>query len=232
MKSKDLFIGCSHKVDVVFVLDSSGSESHHWGTIKEWVEKTLDALHDVGHDTQAGVVIFDDHIDVSHEILLEQHINGAALKKKIHDLPFQGRLSKALKLPFYTFFAGGGTRIDLGMERALDLFHHKNGRRPNAHASVVLFTDGQGSNKPLKEVAQPFHDEQIRVMVVGIGSGIKESDLRSMTKNHGVSTSTHDHFFHAKDISHLASQKFIDNSIEGCNFAIGKESLQEKPQKI
>jgi len=197
-------LGCSHKVDVVFVLDSSGSESNYWGEIKEWVEKTLDALHDVGHDTQAGVVIFDDDVDVSHEILLEQHINGAALKKKIHDLPF----------------LGGGTRIDLGMEKALDLFHHKNGRRPNAHASVVLFTDGQGSNKPLKEVAQPFHDEHIRVMVVGIGSGIKESDLRSMTKNHGISTSTHDHFFHAKDISHLASQKFIDNSIEGCNFAI------------
>jgi len=84
-------LGCSHKVDVVFVLDSSGSERNHWDAIKEWVEKTLDALHDVGHDTQAGVVIFDNDVDVSHEILLEQHINGAALKKKIHDLPFQGK---------------------------------------------------------------------------------------------------------------------------------------------
>ena len=118
------------------------------------------------------------------------------------------------------------------MERALDLFHHVNGRRPNAHASVVLFTDGQGSNKPLKEVAQSFHDEQIRVIVVGIGSGINENDLRSMTKNHGVSNTTHDHFFHVKkDIEDLTSQTFIDNSIEGCNFAVGKGSPQEKPQK-
>lgn len=83
--------GCSHKVDVVFVLDSSGSEKNFWDTIKEWVEKTVDALHDVGHDTQVGVVIFDDHLDQSHEIYLEQHLDGAALKEKIHDLPFLGK---------------------------------------------------------------------------------------------------------------------------------------------
>ena len=82
--------GCSHKVDIVFVLDSSGSEKNFWDTIKEWVEKTLDALHDVGHDTQVGVVVFDDHIDVSHEIYLETHIDGGSLKQKIHDLPFLG----------------------------------------------------------------------------------------------------------------------------------------------
>ena len=81
---------CSHKVDIVFVLDSSGSEKNFWDTIKEWVEKTVDALHDVGHDTQVGVVVFDDHIDVSHEIYLETHTDGASLKQKIHNLPFLG----------------------------------------------------------------------------------------------------------------------------------------------
>ena len=108
------------------------------------------------------------------------------------------------------------------MEEALDLFHHTNGRRLNAHASVVLFTDGQGSNKPLKEVAQPFHDENIRVIVVAIGDGINENDLRSMTKHNGKSEVTHDHFFHVKkDIKELTSQTFIENSIEGCNLAAG-----------
>ena len=84
------YLGCSHKLDLVFVLDSSGSEKKFWGTIKEWVEKTIDALFDVGHDTQVGVVVFDDHIDVSHEIYLESHMDGATLRQKVHDLPFSG----------------------------------------------------------------------------------------------------------------------------------------------
>ena len=54
------------------------------------MEKTIDALFDVGHDTQVGVVVFDDHIDVSHEIYLESHMDGATLRQKVHDLPFSG----------------------------------------------------------------------------------------------------------------------------------------------
>ena len=122
---------------------------------------------------------------------------------------------------FLHIFLGGGTRIDLGMEEALDLFHHTNGRRPNAHATVVLFTDGKGSEKPLSEVAKPFHDEGIRVIVVAIGQGIDVDELKSMTKHDGVSDTTHDHFFHENDIEKLTSDAFIHNSIEGCNFAAG-----------
>merc|ERR1712018_153490 len=124
-------------------------------------------------------------------------MDGATLRQKVHDIPF----------------SGGGTRIDLGMEEALDLFHHTNGRRRNAHATVVLFTDGKGSDKP-------FHDEGIRVIIVAIGKGIDVDDLKSMTKHYGLSDDTHDHFFHVEnDIEELTSDTFIQNSIEGCNFA-------------
>ena len=74
----------------------------------------------------------------------------------------------------------------------------------------------------IKYLGDWFHSEGIRVIVVGIGSGVDEQGLRSMTKNNGQSSSTHDHYFDAAHVQELTSPAFIENSIEGCNFAFGK----------
>ena len=75
----------------------------------------------------------------------------------------------------------------------------------------------------LKDLCKKNWVEGIRVIVVAIGKGIDVEDLKSMTKHHGVSDDTHDHFFHVEnDIEELTSDTFIQNSIEGCNFAAGK----------
>jgi hypothetical protein len=40
-----------------------------------------------------------------------------------------------------------------------------------------------------------------------------------MCKHNGQGSETHDHYFDAQHINELISAKFIENSIEGCNFA-------------
>ena len=59
------------------------------------------------------------------------------------------------------------------------------------------------------------------MIVVAIGDGVNESDLRSMTKFDGKSMESHDHYFHVDDTKKLTSVEFIENSIEGCNLATG-----------
>ena len=48
------------------------------------------------------------------------------------------------------------------------------------------------------------------------------NDLKTMCKNNGQGSETHDHYFDAANIDELVSARFIENSIEGCNFATGK----------
>ena len=126
---------CEHNADIIFVLDSSGSESGFWTQIKDWVKKTVHGLHNVGLRTEVGLVSFDDHVDRSHEIPLTAHEDKAQFFRDLDNLPF----------------LGGGTRIDLGMKEALEMF---KARRTHAHATVVLLTDGQGSNVPLRTVGK------------------------------------------------------------------------------
>jgi len=200
---------CEHKADIIFVLDSSGSESGFWTQIKDWVKKTVNGLHNIGLKSEIGLVAFDDDVDKSHEIQLTAHEDRARFLRDVDNLPFMG----------------GGTRIDLGMKEALEMF---KARRTNAHATVVLLTDGQGSNVPLRTVGNWFHAENIRVIVVGIGSGVNPNDLKTMCKNNGQSSETHDHYFDAANIDELVSARFIENSIEGCNFATDCHSMDTK----
>ena len=126
---------CEHNADIIFVLDSSGSESGFWTQIKDWVKKTVNGLHNIGLRSEIGLVAFDDQADKSHEIQLTAHEDRARFLRDVDNLPF----------------LGGGTRIDLGMKEALEMF---KARRTNAHATVVLLTDGQGSNVPLRTVGK------------------------------------------------------------------------------
>jgi len=198
---------CDHEADIVFVLDSSGSiSSDTWDDIKQWVHKSVEALHGVGVKTQVGLVTFD--TDVHHDIKvpLTDHKTHQDFIRIVDNLPQKK----------------GGTRIDLGMEEALNLF---TAGRPHLHKTVILLTDGQGSNRPLSEVGEDFHKKHIRVIAVGVGTGVREADLISMTKDNGKGSNTHDHYFDASHGDELASDDFISNTIEGCNFAFDCHSV-------
>ena len=195
---------CDHNVDIVFVLDSSGSiGSDGWENMKNYVKKTVQALHEVGTNTQLGLVSFDDSVDEDHVIPLTAHEDKARFLRDLDALDLRG----------------GSTRIDLGMKRALDLF--KGDHRPHAHNTVVLLTDGlPDSNTPtLQEIGQWFHDKHIRVIVAGIGDGVDSDGLRSMTLDHST---THTMYFPVDHINDIARPQTVDNILEGCNFAYGK----------
>merc|ERR1712038_1642003 len=105
---------CDHNADIVFVLDSSSSIGHHWPKMKEYVKKTVDALHIYGTHTHLGLVSFSSSVDEHHVIKLTAHEEKDQFFQDLDALPLRR----------------GSTRIDLGMKRALDLFKEDN--RPHA----------------------------------------------------------------------------------------------------
>jgi len=190
---------CNHNADIVFVMDSSGSIlPEHWEKMKRYVKLTVKALHDVGATAHLGLVSFDHAVDDNHVIPLTSHENKDQFLQELEVLPLRG----------------GGTNIDLGMKRALDLF--EDDHRPHAHNTVVLLTDGNGSGVPLKTVGQWFHDEHIRIVVAAIGDGVDEAGLKSMTLDE---SKTHEKYFPINHIQEITSKKTLDSLLEGCNFA-------------
>jgi len=166
--------------------------------MKGYVKETVNKLHNIGFDTQLGLVSFDDTIDEDHVISLVAHENSHQFLRDLEVLPLKA----------------GGTRIDLGMKRALDMFEAD--KRNYAHGTVVLLTDGNGSAEPHERVGDWFHNKALRVIVVGIGDDVDEVSLKKMTNDQ---SNSHDHYFEVAHAKHISDNQVIDSILEGCNFA-------------
>jgi len=188
---------CIHKADIGFVVDSSGSEQAYYDDVREWLKKMSTAFHIDGRGNNAGIVLFSDDAEV--KVTFDDHDSVAEFHQAVDNLPF----------------IGGGTRIDKALDVAyFDLFQTHNGMRDHVHKTLVLLTDGaNGGGPPLSTVIQKFHDDQIRVIVVGVGN-VNEQELKSMVKEED------DHLFLANDWQHLLSDDFVESTIEGCNLHV------------
>ena len=70
----------------------------------------------------------------------------------------------------------GTTRIDLGLEVALDqMFQVANGMRPDVSHTLVLITDGNqtGENVNYEEFRRRLNERKIRVLVILVGTANK-----------------------------------------------------------
>jgi hypothetical protein len=190
---------CIHKADIGFVVDSSGSESQYWSYVKEWIKKMTIAFGiEAGRGNHGGLVLF------SHEAKTHISFGDHATVEEFNDA--------VDRLPA----PSGGTSIESGLEVAYDeLFEDA---RSNAHRTVIVMTDGQNGAgiDPIKEAIKPYHDDYIRVIVVGIGA-VDETELKAMIQN----DQTHDDQLFTADAHHLLLEpEFIENIIEGCNLHI------------
>ena len=80
-------------------------------------------------------------------------------------------------------YRSGSSRILEALDYALKhMFKQKNGMRKNSEKVAVLITDGK--DKPVvndskyKEMVAKFNKEKIKVVVIGVGSEVKEEQLR------------------------------------------------------
>ena len=193
---------CRSRVDVGFIVDSSGSVASDYPKEKEFV-KTIGNSLDIAEDgSHAGIVVFSSNSEVAMKF--SESNNGSAFATAVDKLPL----------------LRGRTRIDKALKLAFDrLFREEDGMRLDVPKVLVLLTDGaqtveDGAIAPSKAV-EPFHEANIKVLVIGIGSGVKKDELRSVVKSDND-------LYLAEDFDKLTSTDFT-NSVSGAACVKGKQ---------
>ena len=164
---------CTDNVlDLVFVVDSSGSIEeaegglNNWELVKSFISNVVDFL-DVGeNNVRIGLVNF------SNLVLSVFKLNTSYLKSDIKDLVAD------------LGFIGGTTDTAGALREMMEVqFTEANGDRPNVPNVVVLITDGGHSaefDPPIPE-AEKAHAEGIQIITVGITNQINETELREIS---------------------------------------------------
>ena len=148
--------------DIVYVIDSSGTETLHYREEKQLVKALTSVFHVNEKGTHVGVITFGSSAEIS--IKLGSHSNQSSFDAALERIPFINGLS----------------RIDLGLELALKQFV-KQARRDVTHL-VVLMTDGGqfGPRPPIGPVAMAdtIRRSGIRTVVIGIDSHLNAEMLK------------------------------------------------------
>jgi len=146
-----LGIGPCQLVDLVFILDSSGSinnlDQNNWQYMKNFIKSVADRVTIGRNFFQLGVITFGDSAQLS--IKLSDGYVYSSLQNKIDALPYLGQKTNL--------------RSGLRLART-EAFLARNGARPNAYQSVVLVYDGE---KPTAEFGT-LVDEAPRLKEMGI----------------------------------------------------------------
>ena len=158
-----LYIGCKSGLDIIFVLDASGSiHSSNFVTIKSFVNTIISNFEIGANKTHVGVIRFSRSASI---VIPLGSINNA------------GQLNTSITNISYT---GGGTYTHL----ALNLLHtaFSNARTSQGVPRVaIVFTDGySNSESSTIQAAQLVHAAGIVVYSFGIGSGIDASELNTI----------------------------------------------------
>jgi Mg-chelatase subunit ChlD len=159
---------CKAKVDVGFILDSSGSLRADYGKEKDFL-KALAASFGIGvNASRAGVVTFSYFTE--HSIRMKDHDNLVSFNEAVDKIPLMGST----------------TRIDKALRLAQkELFSLVNGARPGVPKLLILLTDGSQTRDADAEepgdIAEEIRKSGVKVVVVGIGSGVNKTELSHLS---------------------------------------------------
>ena len=185
---------CRAIADVGFIVDSSGSLAREYSKEKEFVKSVADSLHiSPDRGSQVAVVLFSFYSQLS--IKFTDHTNANDFKRAVDALPLMRST----------------TRIDRALTTAYnEMFNEKNGMRVKVPKVLILLTDGEQTKGadaiPPEQVVQKFHDAGIKVIVIGIGTGVNSVELGKMVKSR-------ENLYLAKSFDQLKSGQFVDNII-------------------
>ena len=185
-------------------MDSSGSIRNSYSKEKDFVKTVAGKIGISLSGSRAGLVLFSTWAEL--EIKLNQFDNTTAFQSAVDQLPLRGY----------------STRIDRALAVANEhLFSVSNGMRPNVPKVLILLTDGRQDNVATDPsiAIKPFHDAGIKVIVIGIGPGVLESELRKFVSSLGD-------LYLPKDFEELNSAKFIQDIVnKSCEYASKKLTI-------
>lgn len=148
-------------LDVVFVIDSSGSmtsnDRNHIRHIaaKNFVEK-------LGENDRAAVIDFDDYASVKQEFTNDHNLLNSSID---------------------TIDSNGGTNLSRGISAAIDLFTSDAYGRTDAYKYIIFLTDGEGSYSSSYTAEAAEND--IAIYTIGLGSGVNERVLQEIAAGTG-----------------------------------------------
>jgi Uncharacterized protein containing a von Willebrand factor type A (vWA) domain len=189
---------CQERVDLGFILDSSGSLRNEYGKEKDFL-KALASTFDMGSGaSRIGVVTFSYY--TKYSVKLKDHSNIHAFSKAVDEIPLMGST----------------TRIDKALRMAqTELFAPENGGRKGVTRVLILLTDGSqtqdvGAEDP-GDIARELRDSGINLLTVGIGKGVNQTELSILAGDAS-------NLYSADSFDELISHQFLDTVNEaGCN---------------
>ena len=144
-------------MDVAFILDSSGSIGRtNYLKQKEFVKQVARSFGVAPGQSQAAMVLYSSTASVQARV--GQYATAEEFAKAVDALPYER----------------GRTRIDMALDLAsTDIFP---AARPGVPKIAILITDGKQTQakdaKDLKVASDPLRKAGVRVLAVGIGSGV------------------------------------------------------------
>ena len=162
-----LYIGCGSGLDIVFVLDASGSiRANNFVTMKDFV-KSIVSHFEIGFDkTRVGVIRFASSASIV--IPLGSNNDALQLNNSITNIVYTEGMKTATHLALNLLnTAFSNARTSQGVPRV-----------------AIVFTDGQ-SNYPSLTIraAQAVHSTGIVVYSFGIGSSVNINELHAIASS-------------------------------------------------
>ena len=203
-----MFLGkeprCKSKVDVGYILDSSGSLKADYQNEKNFLKSLAESFGVSGDGSRAGVITFS--VNAEHSIKMKDHADISSFNAAVDAIPLMG----------FT------TRIDKALRLAQnELFTLENGARPTTPKILILLTDGSQTADADAEspgdIADELRKTGVTLLVVGIGSHTNTTELSHIAGGPGKT-------FSAASFDELTSARFIGN-IADKSCEVGKYEL-------
>ncbi|HIU69604.1 MAG TPA: VWA domain-containing protein [Candidatus Scubalenecus merdavium] len=148
-------------LDVVFVIDSSGSmSSNDYNELR--LEAAKQFVAKLGDKDRAAVIDFDNYASLYQAFTSDHEALNNAIDR-IDD--------------------SGGTNLSSGISLAINQFTSDAYDRTDAAKYIIFLTDGDGSYST--SYTQTAANNGITIYTIGLGSGVRESTLRSIAEGTG-----------------------------------------------
>ncbi|XP_078356380.1 collagen alpha-4(VI) chain-like, partial [Oculina patagonica] len=204
---------CTTKVDIIYLMDSSGSiGAVDFERQKDFV-KDLARIFSVGPGaSRAAVVTYNDYPTV---------------RSNFGDFDSTDEFAEAVESINQT---RGRTRIDRALAKTSEMFESA---RKNVPKVLIALTDGSQTPDPdaiaLDVASQSFRDQNVRVFALGVGHQINVTQLRSMVESNSdvfLVDSFVDLLRKSQTIAEKACSEIVSSCVQGVDVAFLMDSSE------
>ena len=198
---------CKAKVDVGFILDSSGSLRNDYQREKDFLKALAGAFGMSPDGSRAGVITFSYYSE--HSIKMKDHTDINTFNKAVDAIPLMGST----------------TRIDRALRLTQkELFAPENGGRPGVTKILILLTDGTqtqdvGAEDP-GDITDEIRQSGVIVLVIGIGPGTNQTELNHMAggADNAFSAASFEELVGGEFITMITNRSCSEGIFIFCNF--------------